>query len=98
MDRLVDRLTAAADALTTVDRAVPALSAPAGAFGTDHAGLPGRLGHELHAHWSAVLQARAREAADTAAHLAELAQGVRATAQDYSDTDDEVARRLERSV
>jgi excreted virulence factor EspC (type VII ESX diderm) len=96
MDRIADRLDLVADALTTVDRSVPALAVTPDAFGADDTGVPGRLGHDLHARWTAVLDARAREAADTAARLTGLAQSLRATAKDYTDTDDEAARRVQR--
>jgi hypothetical protein len=92
---LADRLGAAADLLSTVDRSVPALAVPAAAFGADGAGLPGRVGRELYAHWEAVLAARAREAALAAGNLQELSSSVRVTAERYAETDDAVARRLE---
>jgi hypothetical protein len=97
MDHLADRLDEAADQLTTVDRRMPGLTVPAAAFGaaTD-AGLPGRLGHELHAHWAAVLQARSREAATAAAKLSETARSVRTTQRAYEETDELVGRRLRR--
>ena len=96
MDQLADRLDVAADALTAVNRSVPGLAVPPGAFGAADVGLPGRLGHDLHARWLAVLGARSREAADTAARLTDLAQSLRATSKDYADTDDEAARRVQR--
>jgi hypothetical protein len=95
-DRLAERLSAAADVLTTVDRSVPGLAVSAGAFGADDAGLPGRIGHELHTHWEVVLAARSQEAADAASRLADLAQSVRKTAQDYTDVDESAGRRFER--
>jgi hypothetical protein len=98
MDHLADHLDVAAEALTTVDRSVPGLVVPPGAFGAADAGVPGRLGRDLHARWLAVLDARAHEAADTAARLTDLAQSLRATSNDYADTDDEAARRVQRSV
>jgi hypothetical protein len=94
MEELADRLDAAADLLTTVDRSVPTLSVAAGAFAADDAGLPGRLGRELHHRWTTVLDARAREAAAAATRLSGLAQAVRAARREYADTDDEVARRV----
>jgi hypothetical protein len=96
MDQLADRLDLAADTLSAVDRSVPGLGVPPGAFGAADAGVPGRLGHDLHARWLAVLDARAREAADTAARLTGLAQSLRATSMAYADTDDEAARRVQR--
>jgi hypothetical protein len=98
VDQLADRLDAAADALATVDRAVPSLAVPAGAFGADDAGVPGRLGRDLHAHWMAVLAARSREAADASGHLNHLAQALRTTARQYADTDDAVGRRVRREA
>lgn len=104
MDHLADRLDRAADTLTAVDRRMPALTVAVTAFGgsgTDAqagAGLPGRLARQLHAHWTAVLDARSREAASAAARLADAAQSVRATSQHYADTDDTVRRRLTREV
>ena len=95
-DALADRLTAAADLLTTVDRSVPGLAVPAGAFGADDAGVPGRIGRELHVHWDAVLAARSSEAADVAARLADLAQSVRRTSRDYTEVDEAAGRRFDR--
>jgi hypothetical protein len=96
IDPLAERLSAAADLLTTVDRSVPGLAVSAGAFGADDAGVPGRIGHELHTHWGAVLAARSQEAADVASRLTDLAQSVRTTSQDYTHTDEVAARRFER--
>src|SRR3954471_23768720 len=96
MDHLADRLDRAADTLATVDRRLPALTVAAAAFGADDAGVPGRLGRQLHARWAAVLEARGREAADLAGRLAEAAGAVRAVARDYALTDEMVRRRLER--
>jgi hypothetical protein len=92
---LADRLSAVADLLTTVDRTLPGLALPAATFGADEGGVPGRVGRRLQAHWSAVLAARAEEAADTAAGLADLATSVRATTRQYAETDESAARRLE---
>ena len=97
IDTLAERLAAAADLLTTVDRSVPGLGASPGAFGADDAGVPGRIGHELHVHWDAVLAARSAEAADVASRLEDLAQSVRETSQDYTDTDEAAGRRFERN-
>jgi uncharacterized protein YukE len=96
MEKLADQLDQAADALTTVDRAVPGLVVPAGAFGADDAGLPGRIGRRLHAHWHAVLTARAREAAAASAQLSEMARSVRTTERTYAETDDSAADRVRR--
>lgn len=98
MDDLADRLDAAADALNTVERSLPAAGVPAAAFGADDVGRPGRLGRVLHAHWDTVLLARAREAADASGELIETARALRSTAQDYLRTDDAVARRLRREL
>jgi hypothetical protein len=98
MDHLANRLEAAADALTTVDHEMSALSVPPAVFGGDEAGVPGRLGRELHARWTAVLDARAREATDAAAHLTDLARLLRTTARSYGDADDAAARRIHRSA
>jgi hypothetical protein len=96
IDPLAERLAAAADLLTTVDRSVPGLAVSAGAFGADDAGMPGRIGHELHTHWGAVLAARSQEAADVAARLTDLAQSVRTTSRDYTDVDEAAGRRFQR--
>ena len=96
MDRIADRLDLIADALTTVDHSVPSLVVSPGAFGADDHGVPGRIGHDLHARWTAVLDARAREAAETAGRLIDLARLLRVTANDYTDTDDGAARRVQR--
>ena len=98
MDDLAELLESAADVLTTVDRSVPALEVPAGAFGATGAGVPGRIGRQLHTRWRAVLEARAREAADVAARLSELARAARATQRAYADADEAVARRVEREA
>jgi hypothetical protein len=95
---LAERLESAADALTTVDRSMPAHVSAPGAFGAQDEGLPGRLGRELHDRWREVLAARSHEAAAAAAHLTRLATDVRLTAKAYEETDDEVARRIRRSM
>ncbi|MFI7602765.1 type VII secretion target [Actinoplanes sp. NPDC049681] len=98
MDQLATSLEAAADALTTVDRSLPAHAASPGAFGVDDEGVPGRIGKQLHDHWRAVLTARSREAAETARHLLDLAADVRMTAKTYAETDDETGRRVRRGI
>jgi hypothetical protein len=98
MDDLAERLESAADVLTTVDHALPALDVPAGAFGATGVGTPGRVGRQLHDHWRAVLEARAREAADVAARLSEMAGALRTTQRAYADSDEAVARRVEREA
>jgi hypothetical protein len=98
MEKLAERLESAADALTTVDRSLPAHAASPGAFGADDEGAPGRLGHRLHERWLAVLAARSREAADAAARLTDLAADLRTTANGYAETDDEAGRRIRRGM
>jgi hypothetical protein len=98
MEQLTGQLSAVADALTTVDRTVPTLAVPAGAFAADDAGVPGRLGHKLHAHWSSVLAARAQEAAEAAGRLKDLAAALRDTRQDYEETDRAAGNRIERTA
>jgi hypothetical protein len=100
MDRLADRLEEAADKLTMMDKRMPDHVVAAGVFGAagPGSGLPGRLGRELHEHWSSVLDARAREASGAAARLADLAQSVRATRRHYGETDELVHRRLTREM
>ena len=96
IDALAERLAAAADLLTSVDRSVPGLAVSAGAFGADDAGVPGRIGRELHTHWDAALAARSAEAADAASRLAELARSVRHTSEDYTEVDETAGRRFAR--
>jgi hypothetical protein len=91
-------LSAAARTLSTMDRGLPAYEASPGSFGADGGGVPGQVGRALHAHWVAVLTARAREAADAAARLDDLADSVRATKRDYSDTDESAARHIHRAA
>jgi hypothetical protein len=98
MDHLADRLDRAADTLATIDRRMPMLAIDAVAFAADDAGAPGRLGRELHEHWSAVIEARSHEAAALAARLAETASSVRTTALDYAETDDAARRRIAREM
>ena len=97
-EQLADRLGAVADQVAAVDRTLPALAAPPGAFGADGAGVPGRVGRALHEHWQAVVAARVGEAADAAARLRDMADRVRATGRDYQLTDETAARRVERSA
>lgn len=97
MERLAEGLHAAADAVTTVDRRITALSISPGAFAAGEAGLPGRLGRQLHAHWSAALAARAEEAAAAAAQLQDLAAAVAQTTETYEQTDQAAATHIERS-
>ncbi|GAA4943759.1 hypothetical protein [Actinoplanes utahensis] len=98
MDRLADQIDHAAETLATMDRRLPDLVPAAAIFGADDTGRPGRIGRALYAGWSAVLAARAREAADAAAQLTDLAQSVRAGSHAYTETDDLVRRRFLRGL
>jgi hypothetical protein len=100
MDRLADGLEEAADKLTMMDKRMPGHAVAAGAFGAagSGGGLPGRLGRELHEHWSRVLDARSREARGAAVRLTDMAQSVRATVRHYDQTDELVRRRLTREM
>ena len=98
MEKLAEHLESAADALTTVDRSLSAHAASPGAFGAGDEGTPGRLGRQLHERWLAVLAARSHEAAAAAAHLCTLAADVRLTGKAYTETDDEVGRRISRGM
>ncbi|GAA2491987.1 type VII secretion target [Winogradskya humida] len=97
MTGIADRLEAAADSLTGVERELPLLATSPGSFGADSEGLPGRVGGQLHALWASALAARSREAADAAQQLTRLAVEVRAAAKAYTETDDEAGRRIRRS-
>ena len=97
-DEMAERLREAAATLSTVDRGLAAFVPASGAFGADSAGLPARIGRELHAHWEAALGARAREVADTADRLTGMAESVRAAAGDYDLTDVTAAHRIERDL
>ena len=81
-----------------MDRGLPELAGPAEAFGADAGGVPGRVGRSLHAHWSAVLAARAREAADAAARLTDLAGSVELTQRDYTHSDESAAQGIKRAA
>jgi hypothetical protein len=98
MDHLAERLDRAADTIATVDRRMPTLAVSADAFAADDAGVPGRLGRQLHARWSAALDSRAREAGGLAARLTEAASAVRATARDYTAADEAAQHRLTREL
>ena len=100
MDRVADRLEQAADTLTMMDKRMPGRAVAAKAFGAagSGGGVPGRLGRELHEHWTAVLEARSREASGAAARLADMAESVRTTVRHYDETDDVVRRRLNREM
>jgi hypothetical protein len=96
VNRLADQIDHAAAALAIMDRRVPELLPAAADFAADDAGRPGRIGRALYAGWSAVLAARAREAADASTKLTEMAVSIRAGADDYTDADDLVRRRFQR--
>lgn len=98
MEKLADGLDAAAGALATVERSLPALSVPAGVFGAAGGGLPGSVGRHLFAHWSAVLAARSREAVQATARVNELARALRSADGSYADSDAAARRRLERTL
>lgn len=98
MEELAERLEAAADALTTVERSWSAPACSPGAFGADDETTPGRLGRRLHDRWLAVVEARSREAAAVAARLTTIAADVRQTGRAYAETDDEVGRRIRRGM
>ncbi|BBH65731.1 hypothetical protein ACTI_24160 [Actinoplanes sp. OR16] len=98
MDRLADQIDSAAAALSTMDRRMPLLTPAAAVFGADDAGRPGRIGRALYAGWTAVLAARAREAAAANASLTEMAQSLRASASAYADTDETVRHRFQREI
>ncbi|HET6480301.1 MAG TPA: hypothetical protein VFG35_09730 [Actinoplanes sp.] len=79
--------------------AVPALSgAGGGAPGPGSAeagpGLPGQVGQALCDRWTAVLDARGREASSAAVRLAEMAHSVRTTRRRYAETDEAAERRF----
>ncbi len=98
MEELAGRLESAADALTTVDRSLSAHACSPGAFSADDEGTPGRLGRQLHERWLQVLAARSQEAVAAAARLTSIAADVRLTGKAYTETDDEVARRIRREM
>jgi hypothetical protein len=98
VDRLADQIDNAAAVLSTMDRQMPLLAPAAAAFGADDSGRPGRIGRALYAGWTAVLAARAREAATASASLTEMAQSVRAGARAYADTDEAVRHRFHREL
>lgn len=93
-DRTAAQLDAVADGLAAVGDAVARVPVPA--FGAHEAGLPGRVGGELHARWVTVLAARRREAAAVAARVTQLAEDLRTTARQYAETDEAARRRIER--
>ena len=92
MDHVADRLDQAADTMTALAREVPSLTVTPGLFAG--AGLPGQVGQALHERWTAVLEARTREASSAAVRLAEAARSVRTTRRHYAETDEAVERRF----
>ncbi|HEY0002765.1 MAG TPA: hypothetical protein VGB74_20090 [Actinoplanes sp.] len=98
MEHLTERLDRAVDIMSMMERKLPGLTVPAAAIGATEAGLPGRFGREMYAHWVAVLDARAREAAAATARLAEMSASVRTTREQYRTTDETVAARLRREI
>lgn len=98
MDRLADQIDDAAAVLSTMDRQMSLLTPSAAVFGADEAGRAGRIGRALYAGWTALLAARAREAADASATLTELARSVRDGARAYADTDEAVRHRFHREL
>ena len=96
MDRLADQIDSAAAKLAIVDRQLPGLAPGSAAFGADDSGRPGRIGRALYAGWTAVLAARAREAAEASVALSEIARSVRAGARGYAETDEAVRHRFQR--
>jgi hypothetical protein len=98
MNHLADNLDRVVDALVTMEARLPRLTVPVESLAPDESGLPGRLGRSLHAHWSAVLSARSREAASAATRLSELAAAVRTAQDHYTSTDEAAAARLRRDL
>lgn len=72
--------------------------AGSGRDAADAPGLPGRVGRALHGRWAAVLEARSHEASAAAARLTALADSVRATQRNYTETDQAVQRRFTREM
>jgi hypothetical protein len=85
--KLAGRLDEAAATVTAVAHQVEAAGPPHPAFGADGPGWPGELGRALHEQWLAATGARAREAAATAARLADVATAVHVAATGYAETD-----------
>jgi hypothetical protein len=96
VDHLTGRLDDVRATLLDTERLLHLAGPPAAAFGADSGGLPGRLGQALHERCSAVLAARAREAADTASRVDVFREALRTTSQRYAETDDRAASRLRR--
>jgi hypothetical protein len=97
-ESIATNLAAAARTLSMMDRGLPSHEGSPAGFGGDGGGVPGRVGRRLHAHWVAVLAARAREAADAAARLTDMADSVRTTQRDYTDSDESAARQIRRAT
>lgn len=101
MDELVRlgvELEDAAVTLREAARRLPADAPAAPAYGSDAPGLPGELGSALHARFAEALQARTREAVETAARLTDAATAVRTAASRYADVDRSTDRRLRREL
>jgi hypothetical protein len=96
VESLTGRLDDVVATLADTRRALHAAGPGPAAFAAHTGGLPGRLGHDLHERWIAVLAARAREAATTAGRISELGEALHTTAQRYAETDEHAARRLRR--
>jgi hypothetical protein len=90
---LANRLDEAAGALTGAGRTVATAGTSYSLVGADGPGRLADTGRALSEQWLAATDARAREAATTAARLAELASTLRVVAAAYTDTDDTVRRR-----
>jgi hypothetical protein len=96
MDSLADLATRLDDAAAVLGGAGKRLTGPGphgAAFGADAPGRMGELGRALQAEWERALGARAREAAVTAARLADAAQTLRVVAGGYADADDAARER-----
>ncbi|PZG07225.1 hypothetical protein C1I95_31335 [Micromonospora craterilacus] len=91
---LASRLDEASATLTALSRSVAAGDPAQVAFGADAPGRPGEIGRALHRQWVAATGDRAREAYAAAAHLASAAAALRQAADQYTDTDSVVSRRL----
>lgn len=90
---LAARLDEAAVTLTGAAHTLVDLGPGSPAFGADAPGLLGDLGRALHGQWITAVGTRAREAAATAARLADAAAAVRAVAGAYADADHAAHRR-----
>jgi hypothetical protein len=96
--QLAARLDESAALLSDAAHMMPAVGPPAPAFGVDGPGRLGELGRTLHGVWVDVVGARAREAATTAARLADAATALRAISDAYADADEAARRRRPEGV